>query len=88
MAARLCKMGSCSNEATECNCCSGEPDVCDKYARDLSHDLEEFEIASDYVAGFAKIAEASACRRLMDQAWAESEMRLSGIEAERGMVWE
>ena len=41
---------------------------------DLARDLEEFEIARDYVAGFAKVAQASACRKLivmMDAAWAE-----------------
>jgi hypothetical protein len=93
MAARLCTMSSCPNEATECYCGSGEPDFCEQHARDLelSHDNEEFEIARDYVAGFAKVAEASACRRLMeliDQACAKCEMRLRVIEAERGRVWE
>jgi hypothetical protein len=93
-----CTMGSrtrrpCENEATVAYCGSGKPDVCEQHARDLdlAHDLEEFEIARDYVAGFAKVAEASACRRLMelmDLAWAECEMRLSVIEAERGMLWE
>jgi hypothetical protein len=87
MSARLCKMSSCPNEATECYCGSGAPDVREQHARDLSHDHEECEIVRDYVAGFAK---ASACRRLMemmDQAWTECEMRLCIIEAERGMVW-
>jgi len=98
MAARLCTMGStarhpCENEATVPYCGSGEPDVCERHARDLdlANDLEKFEIAHDNVAGFSKVAEASACRRLMelmDQAWAVYEMRLSVIETERGMVWE
>jgi hypothetical protein len=86
-------MSSCPNEATECYCESGEPNVCEQQARDpdLSHDHEEFEIARDYVAGFAKVARASACRKLMelmDQVWAECEMHLSIIEVERGMVRE
>ena len=93
MTARVCSMRSCTNEATEPYGRSGEPDVCERHARqlDLSHDLEEFEIAREYVAGFAKVAEASSCRRLMelmDLAWAECEMRCSVIEAERGMLWE
>jgi hypothetical protein len=97
MAARLCAMGSrtrrpCEYEATVPYCGSGEPDVCERHARelDLAHDCEEFEIARDYVAGFAKVAQASACRKLivmMDLAWAECEMRLSVIEAERETVW-
>ena len=98
MAARMCMIGSrttrpCENEVTLPYCGSSEPDVCEQHARalDLAHDLEEFEIARDYVAGLAKVAEASGCRRLselMDQACAECEMHLSIIEAERGMVWE
>ena len=98
MAARLCTIGSrtrcpCEYEAPVPYCGSSEPDVCERHARDLdlANELEEFEIARDYVAGFAKVAEAAACRRLMelmDQAWAEYEMRLSVIETERGMVWE
>jgi hypothetical protein len=97
MAARLCAMGSrtrrpCEYEATVPYCGSGKPDVCERHARelDLAHDCEEFEIARDYVAGFAKVAQASACRKLivmMDAAWAECEMRLSVIEAERETVW-
>jgi hypothetical protein len=97
MAARLCAMGSrmrrpCEYEATVPYCGSGKPDVCERHARelDLAHDCEEFEIARDYVAGFAKVAQASACRKLivmMDLAWAECEMRLSVIEAERETVW-
>jgi len=97
MAARLCAMGSrtrrqCEYEATVPYCGSGKPDVCERHARelDLAHDCEEFELARDYVAGFAKVAQASACRKLivmMDAAWAECEMRLSVIEAERETVW-
>jgi hypothetical protein len=91
MAARLCTMSSWPNGATECYCGRGEPDVCEQYARHLSLDHEEFEIVRDYVAGFAKLADASTGRKLMelmDQAWAECEMRLSVIKAERGMVRE
>jgi hypothetical protein len=91
MAARLCTMSSCPNGAAECYCASGAPDVCEQHARDLSHDHEAVEIARHYAAGFAKIAKASTCRKLMeliDQAWTECEMRLCIIEAERGMVWE
>ena len=78
MAARLCTISSCSNEVTECYCGSGEPDVCEQHTRevDLAHDLEEFEIARNCVAGIAKVAQASACRRLkelMDATWAERE---------------
>ena len=98
MAARLRMMGSrttrpCENEATLPYCGSGDPDVCEQHALalNLAHDLEEFEIARDDVSGFAKVAQASGGRKLtdlMDQAWAECEMHLSVIEAERGMVWE
>lgn len=83
MAARMCMMGSrttrsCENEVTLPYCGSSEPDVCEQHARalDLAHDLEEFEIARNCVAGIAKVAQASACRRLkelMDAAWAERE---------------
>jgi hypothetical protein len=95
MAAHPCTMDSttrhpCENEATVPYCGSGEPDVCGRHARDLdlANDLEEVEIARDNVAGLAKVAEAAACRRLMELAWAECEMRLSVIRIERGMVRE
>jgi hypothetical protein len=83
----------CENEATVSYCGSGEPGVCERHARDLdlANELEDFEIARDYVAGLAKVAEASACCRLMelmDLAWAECEVCLSVSRIERGMVWE
>ncbi len=93
MAARLCTMRSCPNEATEPYCGSGEPDVCERHRRDLdlAYEHEEFEIAREYIVGFAEIAKASGCRALrgvVDLAWAECEMRIAVIEAERRMVWE
>ena len=94
----LCQVGSktenpCENEATVDPFGLGEPFLCSQHFEDknLTDQQNEWEIARDYVAGFAglaKVIDLDPLNSVIDLAWAEVEMRFSVIEAERGMLWD
>lgn len=94
-----CRVGSatsdqCDNEATVDPFRLGDgPILCEPHFRDheLSNAECEWKITREYLEGFAKIAQAVNIQPLddiIDMAWAECEMRLSVLGAERRMVWE
>lgn len=93
-----CRVGTktdhpCENEASVDPFGMGEYFICEQHHRlsELSNEEMEWNIARDYVAGFAKIAnvvDLGPLNTVIDLAWAECELRLSALEAERRMVWE
>lgn len=83
----------CENDATIDLLRMGTPTLCEQHSKDieLSDEESEWRITRQYIQGFAKIAEVVDIQPLddiMDAAWAECEMRLSVLGAERRMVWE
>jgi hypothetical protein len=83
----------CENEASVDPFGTGDYFVCEQHHRyqELSNEQMEWNIARDYVTGFAEIAKVvdlDALNSAIDLAWAECEMRLSVLEAERRRVWE
>ncbi len=93
-----CQVGSktgrrCENEASIDPFGMGEYFICEQHHRlsELSSEEGEWHIARDYIAGFAKLAkviDVDPLNSVIDLAWAECEMRLSVLEAERERLWE
>ena len=93
-----CQVGSktdhpCENEASVDPFGTGEYMVCEQHYKlsEISNEECEWSIAREYVGGFAKLAkviDVDPLNSVIDLAWAECELRLSALEAQRKMVWE
>jgi hypothetical protein len=83
----------CENEASIDPFGMGEYFICEQHYKlsQISNEESEWSIARDYVAGFAQLAkviDVDPLNSVIDLAWAECELRLASLEAERKMVWE